>query len=240
MKLTINKKISKASDKRTFNPVPKKAEIFLYNNLNSSVNSDNNNVIISTNFPSPVNAFSSLSGALRNSAGKKITKSENHSVTFSSTNPDITSIDSDTGEISFYKSGNATLSATIINKSNGIKETYAYTTKVKRYFKQDPINLDIQWDSNTNCETNGFVTPSLKKDIVNNNENDATVLSVEFPNISLWNLLPTGNDTGNANSYDTIFFFVLGEDGSYLSYNSEDKSTRPASVGGAYLLCVFK
>ncbi|WP_416776193.1 inverse autotransporter beta domain-containing protein [Xenorhabdus budapestensis] len=244
VKLTLNKNISKTSDKRTFNSIPKKARILLYNNNNPAVNSDNGHIIFS-NSPAPVNAFSSLSGVLRNSDGKKITKSDNHSVVFASTNPDITSIDSDTGEISFYKPGNATLSATITNKSNGIKELYVYTTKVKRYFAQDPNNYDdMQWNDRKNCENSGLVTPNLKSDIFNNNsnnnENVTPVLSVEFPDISLWDLLPIGNNTNSSTSSGTIFFFVLNNGGEYLIYNSWDHSTYPASVGGGYLLCVVK
>ncbi|WP_340615763.1 inverse autotransporter beta domain-containing protein [Xenorhabdus entomophaga] len=239
VKLTLNKKISKTSYKRTFNPVPKEAEIFLYNNQNPSVNSDNKNIIFS-NSPAPVNAFSSLSGALRNSNGEKITKSNNHSVIFSSTNPDITSIDADTGEISFYEPGNATLSATITNKTNGIKELYVYTTKVKRYFEQDPMNTDLQWSDRKNCENDGLVTPNLKADIFNNNNNVTTVLSVEFPDISIWNLLPTGDGTDSSTTSDAIFFFVFDNRDEYLLYNSGDHSTHPASVGGGYLLCVVK
>ncbi|PHM63729.1 inverse autotransporter beta domain-containing protein [Xenorhabdus ishibashii] len=235
--LTLNKKISKTSDKRTFNPVPKKAEIFLYNNQNSSVNSDNKNIIFS-NSPAPVNAFSSLSGVLRNSNGEKITKSNNHSVIFSSTNPDITSIDADTGEISFYKPGNATLSATITNKSSSIKELYIYTTKVKRYFEQDPNNIVLQWNGRKNCEDSGLVTPNLKADIFNNN--DATVLSTEFPDISIWNLLITSDDINSPTGSHTTFFLVLDDYNDYLIYNSLDHSTNPVSLGGGYLLCVVK
>ncbi|OKP05653.1 inverse autotransporter beta domain-containing protein [Xenorhabdus eapokensis] len=235
--LTLNKKISKTSDKRTFNPVPKKAEIFLYNNQNPSVNSDNENIIFS-NSPAPVNAFSSLSGVLRNSNGEKITKSNNHSVIFSSTNPDITSIDADTGEISFYKPGNATLSAKITNKSSGIKELYIYTTKVKRYFEQDPNNMGLQWNGRKNCEDSGLVTPNLKADIFNNN--DATVLSTEFPDISIWNLLLTSDDINSPTGSHTTFFLVLDDDNNYLIYNSLDHSTNPVRLGGGYLLCVVK
>ncbi|MEQ1976053.1 inverse autotransporter beta domain-containing protein [Xenorhabdus sp. SGI240] len=245
VKLTLNKKISKTSDKRTFNPIPKKAEIFLYNNQNSSVNSDNKNIIFS-NAHAPVNAFYSLSGALRNSNGEKITKSNNQSVIFTSTNPDITSIDADTGEISFNKPGNATLSATITNKSNSIKELYVYMTKVKRYFSQDPSSYDdIQWNNGKKCETNGLVTPNFKADIFNdnsnNNENVPPVLAVEFPDISLWNLLPTGSSTNSSTSSGTIFFFVKDDSNDYLIYNSWDHSTPSASLGGGgYLLCVVK
>ncbi|WP_338884125.1 inverse autotransporter beta domain-containing protein [Xenorhabdus sp. TH1] len=237
VKLTLNKKISKTSDKRTFNPSPKKATIFLYNNQNPSVNSDNKNIIFSSAH-SPVNAFSSLSGALRNSNGGKITKSDKHSVIFTSTNPDITSIDADTGEISFYKPGDATLSATITNTKNGIKELYVYTTKVKRYFEQDPNDYDLEWSGRKNCESSGLVTPNLKADIFNNN--DPTVLSTEFPDISIWNLVLTNdNSTVDPTSSQTVFFLVF--DGyNYLIYNSTDHSTILASSGGGYLLCVVK
>ncbi|WP_340612054.1 inverse autotransporter beta domain-containing protein [Xenorhabdus bharatensis] len=234
VKLNIGGGISKTSNNVDFSPEAKQAKLYLFNNVVPSINSDNTNINLSGSYP--INTFSTLSAYLKDSDGENIIKSNENSIKFLSNNSNVASIDN-AGEISFGNDpnrnnnvGKAKLSAIITNK-NGIKKSYFYNVDVKRYFYLDPNVQGYQYNSYNNCETHNLVTPDLY-DIVDDASEKPLTLMTEFPTLSEWNLIPSGDrDIG------TLIFYVL-DGGVHESFNSTSNST-VSDVGG-YILCMIK